>query len=82
MLICSCFVCLRSRLFYILFAAEVYVEDVNVFKCLILCLYFFYFLQRNSFLARRLLNQELEPLTIVNMSPDELKVWSLSCFGI
>ncbi|PQP99973.1 uncharacterized protein Pyn_25641 [Prunus yedoensis var. nudiflora] len=30
-------------------------------------------IQRNSFLARRLLNQELEPLTIVNMSPDELK---------
>ncbi|KAM1850805.1 hypothetical protein ACFX13_014941 [Malus domestica] len=30
-------------------------------------------LQKNSFLARRLLNQELEPLIIVNMSPDELK---------
>jgi hypothetical protein len=32
-------------------------------------------LQNNKVLAQRLLSKELEPATVINMSPAELKVW-------
>lgn len=52
---------------------EVNVDSVGVFN------YNFSFSwQKQAVLARRLLNGELEPSTILNMSPDELKVWFLS----
>lgn len=53
---------------------DVNVDSVDVFN------YHFSFFswQKQAVLARRLLNGELEPSTILNMSPDELRVWSLS----
>ncbi len=38
-------------------------------------------LQNNKVLAQRLLSKELEPATVINMSPGELKVWSTNLPG-
>lgn len=53
---------------------------LEFFSKYLIVISFLFCLQNTALLARRLLNGELEPAKILNMSPTELKVKNLLCY--